>query len=119
MLFEYQLGQFSNDNKLQVFIDSIVNDELTEALQDYILIIEGYSRFSAEEMTLIDALSSRVSDIVLGIYASKKAISATFIDGNVYQQSVELMQMLAQKYELTVVYKKTTMLTIPLQIYQD
>lgn len=104
--FEYQLGQFSNDNKLQVFIDSIVNDELTEALQDYILIIEGYSRFSAEEMTLIDALSSRVSDIVLGIYASKKAISATFIDGNVYQQSVELMQMLAQKYELTVVYKK-------------
>ena len=103
--FEYQLGQFSNDNKLQGFIDSIVNDELTEALQDYVLIIEGYSRFSAEEMTLIDALSSRVSDIVLGIYASKKAISATFIEGNVYQQSVELVQTLAQKYELTVVYK--------------
>lgn len=56
-------------------------------------------------MTLIDALSSRVSDIVLGIYASKKAISATFIEGNVYQQSVELVQTLAQKYELTVVYK--------------
>ena len=103
--FEYQLGHFSNDNKLQRFIDKLVNNELTLELQNYVLIIEGYSRFSAEEMTLIDTLSSRVSDIILGIYASKKAISATFIEGNVYQQSVELVQTLAQKYQLQVIYK--------------
>ncbi|GAX47937.1 ATP-dependent nuclease subunit B [Pseudolactococcus reticulitermitis] len=103
--FEYQLGHFSNDNKLQGFIDNLVNDELTHELQDYVLIIEGYSRFSAEEMTLIDVLSSRVSEIVFGIYASKKAMSATFIEGNVYQQSVALVQTLAQKYELIVIYK--------------
>ncbi|GHU35837.1 ATP-dependent helicase/deoxyribonuclease subunit B [Bacilli bacterium] len=103
--FEYQLGHFSNENKLQGFIDNLVNDELTHELQNYVLIIEGYSRFSAEEMTLIDVLSSRVSDLVLGIYASKKAMSATFIEGNVYQQSVALVQTLAQKYELIVIYK--------------
>ncbi|WP_426908000.1 hypothetical protein, partial [Ralstonia pseudosolanacearum] len=43
--------------------------------------------------------------ITLGIYASKKSLSATFIEGNIYQQSVELIRTLSQKYELTLVDK--------------
>ncbi|GFH41591.1 ATP-dependent helicase/deoxyribonuclease subunit B [Lactococcus hodotermopsidis] len=103
--FNYQLGHFSNDNKLQQFIDKVISDKLTPALQNNVLIIDGYSRFSAEEMTLIDALSSRVSDIIIGVYASKKALSATFIEGNVYQQSVELIWELSQKYTVNLVDK--------------
>lgn len=103
--FDYQLGHFSNEDKLQQFIDLLVNDNVTANLQNYVLIIDGYSRFSAEELTLIDVLSTQVSDITLGIYASKKSLSATFIEGNIYQQSVELIRTLSQKYELTLVDK--------------
>ena len=103
--FDYQLGHFSNEDKLQQFIDLLVNHKVTANLQDYVLIIDGYSRFSAEELTLIDVLSNQVSDIILGIYASKKSLSATFIEGNIYQQSVELIRTLSQKYEVTLVDK--------------
>ncbi|WP_426908001.1 hypothetical protein, partial [Ralstonia pseudosolanacearum] len=44
--FDYQLGHFSNEDKLQQFIDLLVNDKVTANLQDYVLIIDGYSRFS-------------------------------------------------------------------------
>lgn len=101
--FDYHLGAFSNDPTLQVFIDKLVNQTFTSELQDYVLIIEGYSRFSAEEMTLIDVLSDQVSEIVMGIYASKKAISASYLEGNVYQQSVELLQMLQEKHTVNLI----------------
>lgn len=103
--FNYQLGKFSNDNPIQNFIDKVVNQELTQELQDCVLIIEGYSRFSAEEMTLVDVLSQQVSELIIGIYASKKAISATYIEGNVYQDSLELLETLKQNYQLSIVDK--------------
>ena len=103
--FEYQLGHFSNENKLQHFIELLITDKVTSDLQDYVLIIEGYSRFSAEEMILIDTLSTRVSDIIFGIYTSKRALNASFIEGNIYQQSIELIRSLSQKYELTLIDK--------------
>ncbi|GFH40493.1 ATP-dependent nuclease subunit B [Lactococcus insecticola] len=103
--FEAELGAFSNDNKLQQFIDKVVDDRFTSDLQDYVLVIDGYSRFSAEEMTLIDVLSTRVSEIVIGVYTSNKALSATFLEGNVYQQSVELIRNLQENYLVDLIDK--------------
>ncbi|MDR1606663.1 MAG: ATP-dependent nuclease subunit B [Streptococcaceae bacterium] len=103
--FNDQLAHFLNEQKLSQFIDNVIDDRFTKELQDCILIVDGYSRMTAEEMTLIDVLNDKVSEIIFGVYASKKAVTATFIEGNIYQQSVELIEKLKQKYKANIIYK--------------
>ena len=77
---------------------------LDEELKNTVLIIDGFTRFSAEEDYLISLLAEKCQEIVIGTYASPKAYQANFIQGNVYQASVEFLRHLANTYAVKPVY---------------
>ncbi|WEV60680.1 ATP-dependent nuclease subunit B [Streptococcaceae bacterium ESL0729] len=90
--FNLELAEkYANYSKLDSFIDDLVNDKFTNNLQDLVIVIDGYSRFSAEEERLISVLSQKVSSLIIGTYASKESFTSTFLQGSVYQNSVEMM----------------------------
>lgn len=96
--------QIENQSKLALFASQIENGYLDEELADTVLIIDGFTRFSAEEDYLISLLAERCHDIVIGTYASQKAYQSNFIQGNVYQAPVEFLRHLANDYAVKPIY---------------
>ena len=71
------------------------------------MVIDGFTRFSAEEEALVALLNDKCHQIVIGTYASQKAYRANFVYGNVYQASVDFLRTLAQTYKVTPDYVTT------------
>lgn len=80
---------FEHQSKLAQLTRLVETGQLDEQLKNIVLVIDGFSRFSAEEEALVSALNERVSEILIGVYASKKAVQATYAEGNVYQANVD------------------------------
>ncbi|MGT2742005.1 ATP-dependent nuclease subunit B [Streptococcus plurextorum] len=97
-------NHFDNQSKLSRFGDQIQSGQLDQQLEKTVLIIDGFTRFSAEEEYLIDLLHGRCSDIIIGVYASQKAYRTNFIQGNIYQASVEFLRHLAQRFGVKPLY---------------
>ena len=90
--------QMENESKLTFFAEQVQNGSLDLALDNTVLVVDGFTRFSAEEEYLIHLLSDKCQEIVIGTYASQKAYRANFIQGNIYQASVEFLRGLATTY---------------------
>lgn len=90
---------FQSATKIGLFREAIESSQLDRELADVVLIVDGFTRFSAEEEALIAALHSRVSDIVIATYASQKAYTSSYVEGNVYQAGVDFIRHLAQRFE--------------------
>lgn len=97
-------NQIENQSKLAFLASQIEAGHLDEELKNTVLIIDGFTRFSAEEDYLISLLAEKCQEIVIGTYASPKAYQANFIQGNVYQASVEFLRHLANTYAVKPVY---------------
>jgi len=69
-------------------------------LENLALVIDGFTRFSAEEEYLVGLLHRKGVEIVIGTYASKKAYRAAFREGNLYQASVDFLRKLAEDYQV-------------------
>ncbi|WP_155963496.1 ATP-dependent nuclease subunit B [Streptococcus ruminantium] len=95
---------FEHQSKLAQLTALVETNQLDEELQDIVLIVDGFSRFSAEEEALVAALNSRVKEIFIGVYASKKAIQASYIEGNVYQASVDFLRQLSAQFGVKATY---------------
>ena len=78
-------GDFDNQSKLSAFFKEITSGHLDEALSNTVLVIDGFTRFSAEEEALVALLNDKCHQIVVGTYTSQKAYKANFVYGNVYQ----------------------------------
>ena len=100
-------GDFDNQSKLSSFFEEINSGHLDKALSHMVLVIDGFTRFSAEEEALIALLNEKCHQIVIGTYASQKAYKANFVYGNVYQASVDFLRTLAQTYKVTPDYVTT------------
>ena len=100
-------GDFDNQSKLSAFFKEITSGHLDKALGNTVLVIDGFTRFSAEEEALVALLNDKCHQIVIGTYASQKAYSANFVYGNVYQASVDFLRTLAQTYKVTPDYVTT------------
>lgn len=98
--------QMENESKLAFFAEQVQNGSLDLALANTVLVVDGFTRFSAEEEYLIHLLSDKCQEIVIGTYASQKAYQANFIQGNIYQASVEFLRSLATTYGVKPVYVK-------------
>ena len=83
-----------------VFTHHIIAGDVDEELQDLVLVIDGFTRFSAEEAYLIELLHNKGVEIIIGAYASEKAYRASFREGNLYQASVDFLRQLAGKFEV-------------------
>ncbi|MBY5034451.1 ATP-dependent nuclease subunit B [Streptococcus gallolyticus] len=101
-VFAEALGKetYAHESKLAFFTRLVSSGNLDAELSQVALVIDGFTRFSAEEEALVAALSSRVSEIVIGIYASQKAYNSTYIEGNIYQAPVDFLRQLAQAYQV-------------------
>ena len=95
-----QAGNYDATSKLTIFAQHILAGDLDGELANLALVIDGFTRFSAEEEYLVDLLHRKGVEIVIGVYASQKAYRTAFREGNLYQASVDFLLKLAQTYEV-------------------
>ena len=95
-------GQVSQGSPLSYLIDAIEENKVTSDFSKIALVIDGFTRFSAEEEHLVDLLHRKDVEIIIGVYATKKAYTSPFSEGNLYQASVEFLRHLAFKYQTKV-----------------
>ncbi|MQP83592.1 ATP-dependent nuclease subunit B, partial [Streptococcus mitis] len=91
--------QLAQGSQLSHLIEAIENDKVSSDFTQIALVIDGFTRFSAEEERIVDLLHGKGVEIVIGAYASKKAYTSPFSEGNLYQASVEFLHHLASKYQ--------------------
>lgn len=93
-------GQFESASKVESFRQHILAGDLDGELSNLALVIDGFTRFSAEEESLIGLLHRKGAEIVIGTYASEKAYRSSFREGNLYQASVDFLLRLAQEFQV-------------------
>ena len=103
--------QYEKQTKVSYFRQLIESGQLDQQLSDVVIIIDGFSQFTADEESLIDSLNSRVTEIVIGTYASRKALHAAYIEGNIYQASVEFLNHLSTTFNSKPNYVSATAVT--------
>ena len=99
-----QAGNYDATSKLTIFTQHILAGDLDGELANLALVIDGFTRFSAEEEYLVDLLHRKGVEIVIGVYASQKAYRTAFREGNLYQASVDFLLKLAQTYQVKPEY---------------
>ena len=103
-------SEFSSESNIMTFANHIMTGDVDKELQDLVLVIDGFTRFSAEEAYLVELLHSKGVEIVIGVYASEKAYRTSFREGNLYQASVDFLRYLADKYEVKPEHRLATQL---------
>ena len=93
-------GDFDSSSQIAAFAQHILAGDTDEELADLALVIDGFTRFSAEEEYLVSLLHRKGVEIVIGTYASQKAYRAAFREGNLYQASVDFLRKLAEDYQV-------------------
>ena len=93
-------GHFDSSSQIATFAQHILAGDTDEELADLALVIDGFTRFSAEEEYLVGLLHRKGVEIVIGTYASQKAYKTTFREGNLYQASVDFLRKLAEDYQV-------------------
>lgn len=73
-----QKGQYDNHSKLAFLATQLKTGQLDKILENVVLVIDGFTRFSAEEEELIRLLEERCAGIVIGTYLSKKRRELAF-----------------------------------------
>lgn len=91
--------RFQISTPIAQFRKAVESGQLDQELAGVVLVVDGFTRFSAEEEALIAALDGRVGELVIATYASQKAYQATYIEGNIYQASVEFLRHLAETFQ--------------------
>lgn len=83
--------KFNAEDIFQQFITKVKKGVFTESLQQSTFIIAGFTRFSAQEESLIRALNEQEADIIIGTYASERAIKQAKNVLGVYKSSVQMI----------------------------
>lgn len=73
-------------------------------LSQLVVVIDGFTRFSAEEENLVRLLAAASHEVVIGAYASQKAYQAQYLEGHIYQASVTFLRTLASQYQTKPIY---------------
>lgn len=92
------------ENPLNSLTDHIIQGHLDQELSTTVLVIDGFTRFSAEEELLVAALNDKCQEVVIGTYISKKAQAKSFIEGNLYQASLDFMRDLSGHFQAKMEY---------------
>ncbi len=115
--FETELmNNYANFSEFGEFTARVAAGEFDEQLSGQVMIVDGYTRFSAEEEAFISAVQNRVASFIVGTYASKKDL--TGLSEPIYAHSTEMIQRFkanfaAQVHEISkktvnLVYSKLT-----------
>ncbi|MGT2887493.1 ATP-dependent nuclease subunit B [Streptococcus didelphis] len=99
---------FAQVNPLTYFAREIKEGSVDQELEKTVIIVDGFTRFSAEEEYLISLLNEKCHQVVIASYASSKAYHKTFIEGNAYQASLEFLKNLSLTYQIKAEYHKSS-----------
>ncbi|MBM7636440.1 ATP-dependent nuclease subunit B [Streptococcus saliviloxodontae] len=92
-------SDFENQSKLAFFSQAIESGSLDASLSHCVLVIDGFTRFSAEEDELLRLLEVKCSQVIIGTYASQKAYKSNLTYGNVYQAPLDFLKELAGRFK--------------------
>ncbi|GGE32483.1 ATP-dependent nuclease subunit B [Streptococcus himalayensis] len=92
-------GQFASGSKLLRFAEQLETGQFDQELTQLAVVVDGFTRFSAEEAYLISLLHKRGAEVIIGTFASQKAYVSNFSEGNVYQASLDFLRTLAEEFE--------------------
>lgn len=101
-------NQYENQSKIAFFVKQVASGHLDDALENVVLVIDGFTRFSAEEEDLVSLLEEKCAQVIIGTYSSQKAYKATFSTGNVYQASLDFLHSLAAKFQTQPEYVESS-----------
>lgn len=93
-------GNYDNQTKTAFFAEQVASGQLDSELSNLVLIVDGFTRFSAEEENLISLLHEHGTEVVIGTYVSQKAYKSTFSAGNVYQAGLDFLRNLSGKFQV-------------------
>lgn len=93
-----QQENYQSQTKIGQLTQQILAGQLQAELMDLALVIDGFTRFSAEEAALVAALEAQGVSVLIGTYASQKAYQSSYISGNLYQAGVDFLRELAIQY---------------------
>lgn len=96
--------EFDNQSKLSHFAQEIRSGNLDEALAETVVVVDGFSRFSAEEEMVVSLLNEKGVELIIGAYMSKEAYSSNFSVGNSYQASIDFIRFLAVAFATKPIY---------------
>ncbi|HAP15675.1 MAG TPA: ATP-dependent nuclease subunit B, partial [Lactococcus sp.] len=103
--FEEELrASYANFSEFQDFTQNIREGKFTQDLQNTVLIIDGYTRFNAEEESFISAIQEEVSEIIIGTYASEVDYKLTDFSLSVYKNSLEMLERFQNKFSAKIKY---------------
>ena len=91
-------NQYDNQSKIAYFAKQVEAGHLDATLENVSLVIDGFTRFSAEEEYLVSLLEEKCAQVIIGTYSSQKAYRAAFSTGNIYQASLDFLRGLAVSY---------------------
>ena len=100
-------GNFDTQSKTAFFTQQLKAGHLDSELKDLLIIVDGFTRFSAEEENLISLLHEKKVPVIIGTYISQKAYRSAFSKGNVYQASLDFMRGLAAKFQTKPEYVRS------------
>lgn len=101
-------NQYDNQSKIAFFAKQVASGHLDDALENVVLVIDGFTRFSAEEEDLVSLLEEKCAQVIIGTYSSQKAYKANFSTGNVYQASLDFLRSLAAKFQTQPEYVESS-----------
>lgn len=97
-------GDYDQSSRLAQLAEAIKSKSLDDELRQTVLVIDGFTRFSAEEEQLLALLNEACEEIVIGAYISQKAYRLAFTKGNLYEASLAFIQQLAQQFQTKPIY---------------
>ncbi|MGT2959532.1 ATP-dependent nuclease subunit B [Streptococcus caballi] len=106
-------GGYDNQSKLAFFAQQVEAGHLDKELTNLTLVIDGFTRFSAEEEALVTLLHKHGVELIIGTYISQKAYRASFAMGNVYQASLDFMIGLAGTFGSKPLYVESSQASLP------
>lgn len=77
---------------------ALAQGQVTLDLSQVVVVVDGFTRFTAEEEALLSQLNDFCHEVVIGVYASAKAYKNPFLAGNLYQASLDFLRGLAQTF---------------------
>ncbi|MDR0298974.1 MAG: PD-(D/E)XK nuclease family protein [Streptococcaceae bacterium] len=96
-IFESYLAEkFVSEDGYSLFIDDLVRGKYNEKVKSSIFVIAGFTRFSAQERMLVNALDAD-GEVIVGTYASKYALKQHASVLGVYADSVDMIDSLGTK----------------------
>ncbi|KXT79114.1 ATP-dependent nuclease subunit B [Streptococcus sp. DD13] len=101
ILAEEAYGQISQLGLMQA---ALRRGDMDQTLQKVTVVIDGFTRFSAEEDALLSLMVEKGAEVIIGGYMSQRAWKTPYADGNVYQASIAFMRDLSFRFQVSPTY---------------